>query len=436
MLMNRKADAIIVGAGIIGCAIAFEMSKKGYRTLNIDKLASAGAGSTSNSCANVRAYYSTRDGVAMAYESFSYWKNWRSYLEAEDERGYAKFKNIGSVLLKSKGLDWKNVLENFKKIGVEHEDWDLETLKKKMPMCDFHSFWPPKRPEDDHFWDDGGEELEGAIYTPGSGYISDPQLSTHNLQRASEARGGEFLFNSQVVEIRRADGHVLGVTLKNGDQIDGPVVLNASGPHSFIINRMAGVEEGMNIKTRALRHEVHHVPAPEGCDFENEGYHTNDGDTGSYFRPEVGNNILVGSVDPACDPKEWVDPDDFNREVTEGQWKAQVYRLAKRVPDLQIPTQPQGVCDLYDVSDDWIPIYDKSDLNGFYMAVGTSGNQYKTAPVVGAMMTELIDACEKGRDQDKDPLQFRMHHTGLTINTGFYSRLRKINPNSSFSVIG
>jgi hypothetical protein len=35
---------------------------------------------------------------------------------------------------------------------------------------------------------------------------------------------------------------------------------------------------------------------------------------------EAGNMILTGSVDPVCDPKEWVDPDDFNREVNENQW--------------------------------------------------------------------------------------------------------------------
>ena len=36
--MNRTADAIIVGAGVIGSAVAFELAKRGYKTLNIDKL--------------------------------------------------------------------------------------------------------------------------------------------------------------------------------------------------------------------------------------------------------------------------------------------------------------------------------------------------------------------------------------------------------------
>ena len=88
------------------------------------------------------------------------------------------------------------------------------------------------------------------------------------------------------------------------------------------------------------------------------------------------------------------------------------------------------------MTDDWIPIYDKSDLPGFYMAVGTSGNQYKNAPVVGKMMAGLIEQCEKGRDHDNDPVIFHLKKAGLDINMKFFSRLRDINQESSFSVVG
>ncbi len=91
---------------------------------------------------------------------------------------------------------------------------------------------------------------------------------------------------------------------------------------------------------------------------------------------------------------------------------------------------------MYDVSDDWIPIYDRSSLDGFYMAVGTSGNQFKNAPMAGAMMADLILACEAGRDHDADPVQILLPHIGRSIDVGFYSRRREINLESSFSVLG
>ena len=437
--MNRTADAIIVGAGVIGSSVAFELAKRGYKTLNLDKLPTSGYGSTSNSCAIVRAHYSTWDGVAMAYEGFFYWDDWDDYIGVKDDRGMIKYMKTGSILFKLEGEDHSSkCLKLFKEIGVEHEIWDLEKLKEMIPIYSHDQYDGTTRPdEDDHFWDKTGKKIEGAVYTPGSGYVSDPQLTSHNLQVAAEANGGDFIFNSEITEIRQQNGKIEGVTLKTGEQIDSPIVVNVAGPHSFVINRMADVERDMNIKTRALRHEVHHVPSPEGYDFEKDGFHTSDGDNGIYFRPETGNTILIGSEDPLCDPKEWIsDPDNYNQQVTESQWKAQVYRCAKRIPQLKIPSRTSGVVDLYDVSDDWLPIYDKSALKGFYMAIGSSGNQFKNAPVAGHCMAELIDACENGQDHDTNPVKVKTVYTGLELNMGFYSRNREINPNSSFSVNG
>ena len=120
---DSRQDVIIVGAGIIGCALAFELSKKGYRTLNLDALPAAGHGSTSDSCAIVRAHYSTLQGVTMAYESFHYWHDWEAYVGVPDERGLARLVNTGTVALKAEGLNWRRVLEHYDAVGVEYEEW-------------------------------------------------------------------------------------------------------------------------------------------------------------------------------------------------------------------------------------------------------------------------------------------------------------------------
>jgi sarcosine oxidase subunit beta len=434
---NQQYDAVIVGAGIIGAAVAFELAKKGYRTLNVDKLPTSGYGSTSNSCAIVRAHYSTYDGVAMAYEGFGYWKDWSGYLDSDDERGHAIYMQSGTVLFMLEGGHHEKVLPLFDLVGVPYEVWDNATMAERVPFFEHGTHGDPTRPEDNRFWAEPEGELVGGLYTPDSGYVSDPQLATHNLQRAAEAKGGTFTFKAEVAEVRQADGRVTGITLTDGTQIDTPIVVNVAGPHSFVINKMAGVYDSMNIKTRALRHEVHHVPSPAGIDFESDGLHTSDSDLAIYVRPESGNNILIGSEDPPCDPQVWVDdPDDYDNVVSDEQWNAQVLRLARRMPSLGVPNEKKGIVDLYDVSDDWIPIYDRTDLAGFYVAIGSSGNQFKNAPVAGYCMAELIDAVEKGHDHDADPLVVTGLFTGLEMNMGFYRRNREINPNSSFSVNG
>jgi sarcosine oxidase subunit beta len=436
--MTQKYDVIIIGAGISGAAIAYELAKKGYKTLNLDRLAAAGNGSTGNTCAIIRTHYSTLEGTALAYDSYFYWKEWDNYVGNTDELGLARFYDIGMLVIKPKSFDFSNYLKLHDELNIPYEVWDSDMLLKKMPHFVDDSFYPPKRPEDSSFGEPSTEKINSTvIFFPRGGYINDATLSVHNIQRAAESKGAAFLFNAEVVEIRKDSGKVTGVTLKDGQQFHAPVVVNAAGPHSFIINRLAGIEDKMNIKTRALRHEVHFVPSPEEYSYEKEGIIVSDGDAGGYHRPEAGNLVLVGSEDPACDELDWIDdPDNYNRDVTTKQWQAQVYRIAKRIPSLRIPSKPKGIADLYDVTDDWIPIYDKSDLAGFYLAIGTSGNQYKNGPVIGQLLSEIISACENGHDHDREPVRIKLRNIDFTLDTGIFSRNRDIIKGSTFSVLG
>jgi sarcosine oxidase, subunit beta len=432
----RVFDAIVIGSGIIGASVALALSRRGRLVLVVDALPAAGYGSTSGSCAIVRPFYSTVEGSALAYESHFYWKDWTDFIGVPDERGHARYVNCGNLVVKCAANKYlKPVLEIMRELGCPYQELTSEEVLKRLPIVCMDSFDPPRRLEDPAFGLANGEQLPGAILFSAGGYVTDPQLAAHNLQVAAEAAGAKFRFNAKVTGIPRKGGHVDGVILSTGEHVSAPVVVNVAGPHSFKINRLADVEGGMRIKTRALRHEVAHVPAPAGYDYERDGIHFSDRDTATYCRPEIGNHILIGSEDPECDEKKWVDPDNFDREFSE-QWRVQVMRAAQRFPNLPVTSQARGIVELYDVSDDWIPIYDKSDLPGFYMAVGTSGNQFKNAPVVGEMMEHLISACEDGARHDLSPVDFHLKKIGRTVSMGFYSRLREIDTRSSFSVLG
>jgi sarcosine oxidase subunit beta len=433
----RTADAIIIGAGVIGAATAFEMAKQGWKTLSVDRNTQAGHGSTAGSCAIIRMHYSTLDGTAFAYEGYHYWRDWAEYLETRDPNGLARFREIGCLVMKTgqNGYLAKHI-ENSRILGCPFEEWDAERITRRLPIYDLTGYFPPKRMADPGFGEPAGGGVTGAVFWPNGGYVNDPALSAQNLAFAAKAKGAEFLLGATVTEILRDGGRVKGVKLADGEELHAPVVINVGGPASSKINAMAGVLDDMTIATRPLRQEVVHVPSPEGFDFERDGLIVSDSDIACYCRPEHGNNILVGSEDPPCDPHQWVEDDtDYDRDFT-GQWTTQAMRYGQRVPSLGIPSAMRGVVDLYDASDDWIPIYDRSLLPGFYMACGTSGNQYKNAPIAGKMMAALVDYCEAGNDHDARPLRFTLPYIGRGIDVGFYSRKREINRESSFSVLG
>lgn len=433
--MQKQYDAVIIGAGVIGANIALELSRRGWKTLNVDRGPGAGHGSTSNSCSIVRTYYSTFEGCAMAWEGYHYWRDWEQYLGAADESGFARFVDCGTLIIRTgQNRYLKPILEMADALGIPYEEWDNARIAERMPAWDLRQFGPPKPVDDPHFGEPTSDAIAGAVFFPCGGYVDDPQLSVHNLQRAAEAAGATFRFRSTVTAIPRENGRVAGVELDGGERIPAPVVVNVAGPHSARVNDLAGLTGTMRITTRALRHEVPYVPI-QGEFEHSSGVVTSDSDVAAYSRPAPGNRILIGSEDPPCDGHQWVDPDDFDRNLSD-RGRTQVMRLAQRMPNLGIPDSIQGVVDLYDVTDDWIPIYDRTDLPGFYVAIGTSGNQYKNASVAGALMAELIEYCEAGNDHDTEPMIFRLKYIGRDLDTGFFSRNREINPNSSFSVLG
>ncbi|MEV8287700.1 FAD-dependent oxidoreductase [Streptomyces niveus] len=67
---------------------------------------------------------------------------------------------------------------------------------------------------------------------------------------------------------------------------------------------------------------------------------------------------------------------------------------------------------MYDMTDDRTPVYDRTDLDGFYVAIGTSSNQFKNAPLVARLTTTLIHGVEGGHDHDRSGLTHTYEHTG------------------------
>ncbi|CAJ1435849.1 unnamed protein product [Effrenium voratum] len=447
-----RSDAIIIGAGVIGNAVATELSRSGMRTLNVDKLRGSGQGSTGYSSGICRMMYSLLDSVKFAWEGYTYYENWKEHIGLEDPPGgLARLRACGALTLRApqSKVFLERVVASHRAVGLPFEEWDADEIRRRLRF-DLQSYGPQVRIDDDSFGEPTGPDLSSGVYFPKTGYVSDPMLAACNLQAAAQATGrADFAFGREVTELLRRGGRAAGV--RCGEEVfEAPVVINVAGPHSSQITRLA-FEEGENdmaISTRPMRQEVAYVNSPPNVSWgdDGEGLLCTDLDTGIYFRPEVGGKILVGSVEPSCDDPFHIYPSDPEAVYPGGelasltdQWTNQVYRLALRVPTLPLPEagNVQGCAACYDVTEDWVPIYDKSALPGFYMAIGTSGNQFKNAGPAARLMRELIEAADAGRDTDVQPLDFELKRIpcGGTISSASFSRKRAVLETSG-SVLG
>lgn len=416
--MNAGHDVIVIGAGVIGCSVAYAFAKAGRDVLVMDRAKGPGMGSTSASSAIVRFNYSTFGGAALAWESVHAWNAWEEHLGGTDDGSLARFHRTGGLIFDNPGIDSSRTRELFEQIGIPHERWSAADVRTHFPRMDPARHYPPKPVTSDEFWESGDGEL-GGLWTPDAGFIDDPSFAAHNLMVAAKRQGAEFHFGDGITAIDRKDDHVIGVSTSKESYLSD-VVVNVAGPHSGAINDLAGVTNEFRIHTRPLRQEVHEIPG------DYRGYPmVADLDLGTYFRPTPSGNLLVGGTEPACDPLVWLDdPDDVAYRPTQAVYEAQTYRAARRLPEAEIPPAPRGVVGVYDVSTDWAPIYDKTSLGGYYVAIGTSGNQFKNAPVVGGLLNSIVTATEAGIDHDTTPATYDLELTGNVVSLGLYSRLR------------
>jgi sarcosine oxidase, subunit beta len=435
--MAIAVDVVVIGAGVMGSAVGYDLARGGLRVAVVDKGAGVAQGSTSASSAIVRFNYSTFDGVVAAWEAFHCWTEFADHLETEPGPGLASIVETGVVFLDVPVAPQDRTCELFDKVKVPYEQWGAGALRTGVPGLDPGRHWPPKRIDDEAFWADAAEEL-GGLFTPNGGWIDDPMLAAQNLADAAVRHGVRFLFKREVTGIRVAGDRVAGVELAGGERIDAPVVVNCGGPWSTRINELAGVGADFTIGVRPMRQEVHHVTAPPGYnDGDRLGPVVADLDLGVYLRAAPGDVMIVGGTEPECDPLDWIDdPDQANPNPTAGLFEAQLTRAARRFPGLGVPAQPKGIAGVYDVASDWTPIYDRTELDGFYVAMGTSGNQFKNAPLVGLMMATLVTAVENGHDHDAEPVTYKCQRTGHSLDLGAFSRKREINAESSGTVMG
>ncbi len=98
--MEKAADVIIIGTGVIGAATAFELSKRGYKTLSVDRNRQIGHGLPLVLCHHSHVFTLPMMGQ-LCVEGYHYWRDWEDYLGLDKSHDLASFKQCGCLVMKT-----------------------------------------------------------------------------------------------------------------------------------------------------------------------------------------------------------------------------------------------------------------------------------------------------------------------------------------------
>jgi sarcosine oxidase subunit beta len=360
-----KADAVVIGAGIIGASAAHFLTRLGYGdVVLVDKRRVCG-GSTQYSAAHVRQHYTNEVAIRLAVRAAAMFGN-----SEEELGGPSGFRQLGYMLIAPPEEEQalRDVVPVQQALGVRTELLTPEEVASRWPEL----------------------QLDGialACFEETSGY-ADPVLTVQSLVASATRRGLRVYEGCEVLDVTTARGTVTGVVTGDG-AISTGVVVNACGPWADRIGRMVGVDYPLRF---SREHEAV-FDAPDGF---GQIPVMSDVSQRLYFRNYEGGKVLVGQgwpkeVEPA-------DPETYDDGVSEQALGYMVPRLVRRLPALA-PALTQagfggafvtGYSGVYDITDDWYPIVGEEAVSGYYSAFGGSGHCFKIGPTIGESLAAVI----------------------------------------------
>jgi sarcosine oxidase subunit beta len=357
--MASTFDAVLIGGGIMGSATAFELARRGMKVAVLEKGALA-SGSTGRSSAIVRQHYSNEVTARMARWGLDVFRDF-------DERvgGESGFVNAGFLVLVPaediEGLRANVTLQQ--SVGIDTRILSTEEIPEVMPGV-------------------ASADLVAAAYEPTAGY-ADPHLTTTGFCEAAKRHGARFFFNREVTGIRFVGDRVAGVDTAAGP-VDAGVVVNCAGPWGARVAAMAGLDVPV-ASCRAQvavfrRPEARRGPHPVVLDFVHA----------SYFRPETGDLMLVGLIDPS-EAEDVVDPDRYLEHTDDAFEQLVGERWIRRCPAMEAAERRRGYAGLYAITPDWHPVIDEVPAgSGHFVCTGFSGHGFKLGPAVGRLTADLV----------------------------------------------
>jgi sarcosine oxidase subunit beta len=351
--MEKTADVVIIGGGVIGVSIAYHLAMKRVGRIILLEKGQLGEGSTSRCVGGIRTQFSTEINILFSLESI------KTFERFEEEFGInPEFKRIGYLFLATTELEMGVFNENIKlqrKFGIPVELLNPDEIKAR---------WPYLRVDD----------ILGGTFCPWDGYAGPNEVLSGFVSGAKKA-GVRIYEGTEVLGISLSKGKVNGVKTKR-EEISTPIVVNAGGPFASVIGEMAGVKTPV----KPLRRQIF-ITAPFHLTNQTMPL-TIDFHRGWYFRREVDGLLLSGPLD---------NEPSFNLGIDYEAMAETSENAIYRVPALERARIAQGWAGLYEISPDHHAILGNvPEVEGFILANGFSGHGFQHSPAVGKVIAELI----------------------------------------------
>jgi sarcosine oxidase subunit beta len=351
--MEKTAEIIIIGGGIIGTSIAYHLAQKKAKGVVLLEKGMLGEGSTAKCAGGIRAQFSTEINIRFSLESFKTWDQFQEIMESALD-----FKRVGYLFLATTEEEWAVFQSNS---TLQHQfGIPIELLSSQ----EIHSRWPYLRVDD----------LRGGTFCAREGYAG-PYEALSGFARGARRGGVKIFEETEVTQILRNGNQVAGVRTRRGD-ISSPVVVNAAGPYAGEVGKMAGVEVPVQPYRRQLffTGPFPHIPDPIPLVID---FHR-----GWYFRREGAGLLISGPKDNFP---------SFNLNVDYDAMVEVAENSMYRVPIMEKAEIDRGWAGSYEISPDNHAILGEvAGLKGLYLANGFSGHGFQHSPAVGKVMAELI----------------------------------------------
>ena len=364
--MSRKerlarADIVVIGAGIMGASIAFQLTKNSDRKVIIVDERPPVGGASGRTFGQIRQHYSNELMVRMAIRGFEVLNNWPAEVGFGDP-GYVRLGYMLIVVSAQVEACRRNI-ELGRGLGVDTRFAGPDELKEIEPLLET----------------DG---LAGGAYEPNGGYIDVTRMVLSWLG-AGQSQGLELLSGMRVNAISTAAGHVSGIETDAG-RIEAPIVINATG--AWATDLLAPI--GVDVPIERRRLDMAYLLQPPGT--PNIGCCITDGNSNLVLRPDFGRHMLA--VAYAGVMPEVVDPIGDAPAADHAAHLARIDQaFAERLPACRGAEIERNVSGAYDVTPDYHPILGWApNLEGLYLAIGFSGHGLKLSPAIGEVVASAV----------------------------------------------